>query len=93
MITEYHYRLIKKICEKNKSINLNYNLIKLKLIEEMAELTQTLLKNDEKNTIEECVDVWIVLNQLGFTLDKSEIEKMIDYKLERTKEFLGIKED
>lgn len=93
MITEYQYNLLKKICEKNKKVNLNYNLIKLKLIEEMAELTQAILKDDEKNILEESVDVWIMLNQLGETQDRIAINKMIDYKLERTKEFLGIKED
>lgn len=84
---------IVKIANKNKKANLSYNLIRLKLIEEMAELTQALLKDDSDNIIEESADVYIVLNQLATTINQYEFEKMVDYKINRTKEFLGIKEE
>lgn len=57
---------------------------KLKLIEEMAELTQAILKGDPKHIAEEMADVQILLDQLrmGMEIDGI-IAQFIDMKLAR----------
>lgn len=57
---------------------------KLKLIEEMAELTQAILKGDENHIAEEMADVQILLDQLrlGMEMDGL-IAQFIDMKLAR----------
>lgn len=66
----------------------------MQLIEEMAELTQSINKfrrykteDTKNNLIEEIADVSIVLYQLAYLLpvDKEEFNKIIDYKIQRTK--------
>lgn len=57
-----------------------------KLVEEMAELTQAVIKNDRKNIIEEMADVQIVLMQLRLNLNSSESKefvKLFNEKIER----------
>lgn len=57
-----------------------------KLVEEMAELTQAVIKNDRKNIIEEMADVQIVLMQLRINLNSSESKefvKLFNEKIER----------
>ena len=41
---------------------------KRKLVEEMAELTQAIMKNDIESTIEELVDVEILVQQLHYLM-------------------------
>lgn len=41
---------------------------KVRLVEEMAELTQAIMKNDFESTIEELVDVEILVQQLRYLL-------------------------
>ena len=66
----------------------------MQLIEEMAELTQSINKfrrykteDTKNNLIEEIADVSIVLYQLAYLLkiDKKEFNDIIDYKIQRTK--------
>ena len=66
----------------------------MQLIEEMAELTQSINKfrrykteDTKNNLIEEIADVSIVLYQLSYLLkiDKEEFNDIIDYKIQRTK--------
>ena len=66
----------------------------MQLIEEMAELTQSINKfrryeteDTKNNLIEEIADVSIVLYQLAYLLkiDKEEFNDIIDYKIQRTK--------
>ena len=57
-----------------------------KLVEEMAELTQAVIKNDRKNIVEEMADVQIVLMQLRLNLNSSESKefvKLFNEKIER----------
>lgn len=57
-----------------------------KLVEEMAELTQAVIKNNRKNIIEEMADVQIVLMQLRLNLNSSESKefvKLFNEKIER----------
>lgn len=57
-----------------------------KLVEEMAELTQSIINNDRKNIIEEMADVQIVLMQLRLNLNSSESKefvKLFNEKIER----------
>jgi len=58
----------------------------LKCIEEMAELTQALLKNT--NIAEEIADVEIMLEQIKYLyfIDNEEVGKIKDYKINRTLE-------
>ena len=66
----------------------------MQIIEEMAELTQSINKfrrykteDTKNNLIEEIADVSIVLYQLAYLLkiDKEEFNDIIDYKIQRTK--------
>ncbi|MGL5440816.1 MAG: hypothetical protein ACRDA4_10640 [Filifactoraceae bacterium] len=64
------------------------NAQKVKSIEEMAELTQALIKEilngkGSSNVEEEIADVQIMLNQLKMMYDPKEINKFIDFKLKR----------
>ena len=57
-----------------------------KLVEEMAGLTQAVIKNDRKNIVEEMADVQIVLMQLRLNLNSSESKefvKLFNEKIER----------
>lgn len=57
---------------------------KLKLIEEMAELTQAILKGDVKHMAEEMADVQILLDQLRMGMGlNTVIENFMDMKLAR----------
>ena len=57
---------------------------KLKLIEEMAELTQAILKGDPKHMAEEMADVQILLDQLRMGMEMDGIiAQFIDMKLAR----------
>lgn len=57
---------------------------KLKLIEEMAELTQAILKGDPKHIAEEMADVQILLDQLRMGMEMDGIiAQFIDMKLAR----------
>ena len=60
------------------------NLQILKCIEEMAELTQALLKGDEKHIAEEMADVGIMLEQMEYLLGNADvIGIMREMKIER----------
>lgn len=60
------------------------NLQILKCIEEMAELTQALLKGDEKHIAEEMADVGIMLEQVEYLLGNAGlIGIMREMKIER----------
>lgn len=84
---------LKQIIEKNKLIKLDYDFIQLKLIEEMSELTQSILKRDKENMVEESVDTFIMLKQfLNTYVNEDEFSKMYEYKIKRTMNYLGIKE-
>ena len=72
--------------------NQEFDNITLKLIEEMAELTQALIKYDKesKDVIQEVADVLITLNEYITILDPEELDETIDFKLNRTIERLKI---
>lgn len=56
----------------------------LKLIEEMAELTQALLKGDEKHIAEEMADVSIMLEQVEYLCWNTNLVSVIrEMKIER----------
>ena len=56
----------------------------LKCIEEMAELTQALLKGDEKHIAEEMADVGIMLEQMEYLFGNADvIGIMREMKIER----------
>lgn len=56
----------------------------LKLIEEMAELTQALLKGDEKHIAEEMADVSIMLEQVEYLCWNTNLVSAIrEMKIER----------
>ena len=56
----------------------------LKAIEEMAELTQALLKGDEKHIAEEMADVGIMLEQMEYLFGNADvIGIMREMKIER----------
>lgn len=68
---------------------------KMKLVEEMAELTQDVMKG--KDIVEELVDVEIVLEQLKFLLTKDDKVKekctnMREFKIERQLERMMMEE-
>lgn len=83
--------LLDKITKKNK-FKMDFDFIDIKLIEEMGELTQALIKydNDDNSLLEEVADTWIMLTQKMSTLDPDKLEKIIEYKLKRTGNFLGL---
>lgn len=58
---------------------------KLKCCEECAELIQAILKGDVKNIISEMADVMITIEELEYHygLDEGQLEKMMDFKIER----------
>lgn len=59
---------------------------KYKLVEEMAELTQALLKNDEDSIVEEMADVTIILEQLKHLLFREcEERKRLYYSIRQMK--------
>lgn len=49
-----------------------------KLIEEMAELTQAIIKNDRENIIEEMADVQNILLQLRLNFNSSERKQFVE---------------
>ena len=56
----------------------------LKFIEEMAELTQALLKGDEKHIAEEMADVGIMLEQVEYLFGNANLVSAIrEMKIER----------
>lgn len=61
---------------------------KRKAIEEMAELTDALLKNDdgrksERDVVSEIADVLICASQLGIIFGMDEVTEMVEFKLAR----------
>lgn len=57
-----------------------------KLVEEMAELIQAIIKNDRENVMEEMADVQILLLQLRLNFNSSESKefvKLFNEKIER----------
>lgn len=56
-----------------------------KAIEELAELTRAIIKNERKNIIEEIADVEIMLLQLKmiFAIEKHEITNVKEIKIEK----------
>ena len=89
MIDTKHKKDLIEIADK-----LGYVEQSMQLIEEMAELTQSINKfrrykteDTKNNLIEEIADVSIVLYQLAYLLkiDKKEFNDIIDYKIQRTK--------
>lgn len=64
---------------------------KVKTIEECSELITAIAKNDINNIIEEIADVQIMLRQLVHLYNIGyDVEEMIEFKLNRTKERYGI---
>lgn len=84
----------KKIYEYNKQYTGELNQVEMKLIEEMAELTRAIIKydNDQDSLLEEVADVGIMLNQYLLMLNSEKIDKMVDFKLDRTMKRLKIEE-
>lgn len=56
---------------------------KIKLIEEMHELEQAIINNDEANFIEEFADVQVLMDQIITTMNRSEINRIKKYKINR----------
>lgn len=85
----------KKIYEYNKQYTGELNQVEMKLIEEMAELTRAILKydNDQDSLLEEVADVGIMLNQYLLMLNSEKIDKMVDFKLDRTIKRLNLEEE
>ena len=77
---------IKKIFHYNEKTLNELNQVEIKLIEEMSELTQAILKYDitSDKLLEEVADVQIMLNQYKLMLNSEKLEKLIDFKLDRT---------
>ena len=76
-------KLLKKYGEKQLIIG----------IEEFSEITKAITKAmrgnfDIENITEEIADVYIILEQLKiyFNIDENEVNKIIDFKINRTKE-------
>ena len=77
---------IKKIFHYNEKTLNELNQVEIKLIEEMSELTQAILKYDitSDKLLEEVADVQIMLNQYKLLINSDKLDKMIDFKLDRT---------
>ena len=76
----------KKIfCYNERTLN-ELNQVEIKLLEEMSELTQAILKYEitSDKLLEEVADVQIMLNQYKLMLNSERLEKLIDFKLDRT---------
>lgn len=79
-------KAIEKIARHNKIL-----IIKDKLIEEAKELAEAVEENVDEHIIEEIADVLIMIQQyLIMTDSEQELDAMIDFKLNRTMERLGI---
>lgn len=90
---------IKLISEHNLNDKVNLTMVEIKAIEEMSELTQSImkdgLKNPSSNLIEEVADTIITINQLKYALEKqlgnaNVVNNVIDFKLKRTINRLNI---
>lgn len=69
-------------------------------LEELSELQKELCKHLRKkgkreSIIEELADVYIMAEQIGlyFNVTDDEIQKVVDYKIKRTKKILGMEKD
>lgn len=79
--------MIYKIAQFNNREIDGFTLLHQKIIEELGEFMQAIMKYDKDSTIEELADVIIVINQYIKTLEEKDLEKldkMIEFKLERT---------
>ena len=83
--------LYKTLFERNKEKQL------IVALEELSELQKEITKNLRKksnidNLIEEIADVQIIIEQLKyyFNIQEESVNKVMDYKLERTKKILNI---
>lgn len=78
----------------------NYNVQKVIAIEELSELQKEITKDlrgkgNKEHIAEEIADVYIMLSQLTmmYDIDNISINVIIDSKIERTMERLGIKNE
>lgn len=87
--------IINQIYEINKDNEITYGFIETKLIEEMGELTQAMLKYDKDSdkVLEEIADVIILLRQYIKGIDTNRLNKMLEFKLLRTQQRLNIKDN
>lgn len=84
--------------ELEKIVDNSQNIVqKFIAIEELSELNKEITKDlrgngNKENIKEEIADVYIMLSQLIiiYEIDKDKIDEMIEYKINRTKERLGI---
>lgn len=86
---------IQEIVNINENIESSVDFITIKLIEEMAELTQAIIKYDidQDAVLEELADVYITFNEFLTKIDNDRLDKMIDYKILRTQKRLGLTEE
>lgn len=89
------FNAIQEIVNKNENIESSVDFITIKLIEEMAELTQAIIKYDidQDAVLEELADVYITFNEFLTKIDSDRLDKMIDYKILRTQKRLGLIEE
>ena len=89
------FNAIQEIVNKNTNIESSVDFITIKLIEEMAELTQAIIKYDidQDAVLEELADVYITFNEFLTKIDSDRLDKMIDYKILRTLKRLGLIEE
>lgn len=67
------------------------NVVKEKIKEECLELIEAINNNDDVNIIEEIADVSITMTQYLLKTDTvKEYNKQLDYKLDRTRQRLGL---
>lgn len=85
----------KKIFRYNEKTLNELNQVEIKLLEEMSELAQAILKYDITNDrlLEEVADVQIMLNQYKLMINSERLEQLIDFKLDRTIKRLKIEEE
>lgn len=89
---------IKLIADYNNNVKKELTYVEIKSIEEMSELTQSIMKdglqNPSSNLIEEVADAIITINQIKYILEKklgnNIVNNVIDFKLKRTMNRLNI---
>lgn len=92
---------IKLIADYNNNVKKELTYVEIKSIEEMSELTQSIMKdglqNPSSNLIEEVADAIITINQIKYILEKklgnNIVNNVIDFKLKRTMNRLNIEKE
>lgn len=93
ILSDHNQQILQFLADKNKTAQ------DIFVLEEMSELQKELMKHrrgkDNRNEIiDECVDVILTLNVLlrAYSATEAEINDLINYKLNRLRDFLPINE-